>query len=648
MIRATGRKLQYRKDLAYLAQLFWCLVATLGLALAASGASWAAAGSGVSVQALVEKDSVSVGEPLVLQIRIQGSDIAPGTEPPDMSGLADVTVEYLGGQSNNSSSITIVNGKMSKIESYGYVYSYRLTPKKTGRLEIPSITVPLGSGGSQALRTQPITIAVTAPEATDDFQLELKFSKTSFYLGEPVILTVVWYIGKDVESANFNLPILQDAGFTFTDLKMDQDPNKQYLQLQIGGANVLAEKGTGIRDGRSYTTLSFRKVIFARQPGTIEIPEASVSCRALVGYSRQQRGRSPFDGSFGDDLFNPAGRGVYKTFVARSQPIVLTVQALPETGKPANFSGLVGHFTVAASTSSTEASVGEPITLAVSISGPEVLDHVDLPPLAKDPEFEKDFKIPEEMAAGIIKGKAKQFIQTLRAKTPEVKAIPPVKLPCFNPDTGRYEVAQSQPIALVVHPTKVLTSADVEGKPGDAAVKKTELEDWSQGIAYNYEGPELLERQAYLISSMVRSPLWLAITLLPLLAFAALLTFTHIRQRNLADPGRMRSRKAFGRFEQSLQAVSKDGSRPYTCGVILDAIRGYLGDKLSSNASALTFPEVEPTLKDRGVGSELAERLKHLFEACELGSYGGMDSGKPVEDMAREASEVVRKLERVL
>jgi hypothetical protein len=201
---------------------------------------------------------------------------------------------------------------------------------------------------------------------------------------------------------------------------------------------------------------------------------------------------------------------------------------------------------------------------------------------------------------------------------------------------------------LAVHPTKVLTSADVEGKSGDATVKKTELEDWSQGIAYNYEGPEVLERQTYLISSLVRSPLWLAVTLIPLLAFAALLTFTHIRQRHLADPGRMRSRKAFARFEQRLRAVRMDDSRPHTCGVILDAIRSYLGDKLSSNAGALTFPEVQPTLKDRGVSAELAERVKHLFEACELGSYGGMDSGKPMADMAREAMDVVRSLERLL
>jgi len=56
---------------------------------------------------------------------------------------------------------------------------------------------------------------VAEPEATDDFHLELKFSKTNFYVGEPVILTVVWYLGKDVESVTLNVPILQDEAFAF-------------------------------------------------------------------------------------------------------------------------------------------------------------------------------------------------------------------------------------------------------------------------------------------------------------------------------------------------------------------------------------------------------------------------------------------------
>lgn len=624
--------------------LLFLLCLLPGQELQLSGTAWAATGGGPSVQALVEKDSVSVGEPFLLQIRVEGSEIAAGTDQPDMSGVADFAIDFLGGQSNNSSSITIINGKMSKIESYGHVYSYRLTPKKVGSLEIPPITVPMDAGKSKTLRTKPITISVAEPEATDDFHLELKFSKANFYVGEPILLTIVWYLGKDVESASFNLPILQDEAFTFLDPKADQDPRKQYFHIQIGGANVLAEKGTSVYNGREYTTLSFRKVLFARKTGSFETPEATVSCKALVGYPARQQRRSPFDDSF----FNPGRRGVYKTFVTRSPSVVLTALALPEEGKPTGFSGWVGRFHVEASASPTEVSIGDPVTLTVAVGGSEYLDNVELPALAKNPEIEKDFKVPEEMAAGVVRGAVKQFTQTLRPKSTDVKAIPPIKVPYFNPDTGRYEIAQSEPIALTVKTTRVLTSADVEGKPGETAVRKSELENWSQGIAYNYEGPEVLETKVYRISTMVSSPLWLAVMLVPFVGFVALLVFAKVRQRQLADPDRLRSRKAFVRFKEKVRAIRVEGSRGSdACSNLLDAVRAYLGDKLRNNGSALTFSDIEGKLKERGVDSELLERLKGLFHACEQGSYGGMGLNKSLDELVKEAMDVIRSLDRV-
>lgn len=652
VMRNSLKILKYTFPLAFVA-LFLTAVSFFGSSaerpFSVCRVAWAAAGGEVSVRALVEKDSVTVGEPFILQIRVEGSDIAPGTDQPDMSGVVDFTVEHLGGQSNTSSSITIINGSMSKVESYGYIYSYRLTPRKAGRLVIPSIAVPVDSAQSKLLRTEPIVIEVSAPEATEDFHLELKFSKTSFYVGEPVILSVVWYIGRDVESANFSLPILQEPAFAFADSKVEQDSTKQYVQLPIGGGTVLAEKGSGLYNGKRYTTLSFKRVFFARKSGQFQTPEASVFCKAMLGYAPQQKGRTPFGGFLDDDFFNPGRRAIHKTFVARSEPVTLTASALPEDGKPANFSGCVGHYTVEASANPTEVSIGDPITLTMSVSGAEYLDHVELPPLGKDPEFDRDFKIPEEMAPGVVRGNARQFTQTLRAKSADIKAIPPIKLPCFNPDAGKYEVAQSKPIPLTVKPAKVLTSADVEGRWEDGAARKTELESWSQGIAANYEGPEVLERHTYRISSTVRSPLWLAIAFVPFISFIALLVFTGFRQRRLADADRVRSRKAFARFKHRVRPLGVEGfEKGEGHALLLEALRGYFGDKLRNDRSTLTFMDVERDLKEKDVNARLLERLKGLFEACEQGSYGGSAGAEPIDRLTAEAMDVIRFLDQVI
>jgi hypothetical protein len=77
-------------------------------------------------------------------------------------------------------------------------------------------------------------------------------------------------------------------------------------------------------------------------------------------------------------------------------------------------------------------------------------------------------------------------------------------------------------------------------------------------------------------------------------------------------------------------------------------MRAYLGDKLRNNGSALTYSDIEEKLTERGVDTELAERLRDLFHACEQGSYGGMRLNEPFDELVKEAMDVIRSLDRVV
>ena len=618
-----------------------------GFALSGCGSAWAAGKEGIAVQTLLERDSVSLGEPFMFQIRLDGADVPTGTALPDTSGISDFTVEYLGGQRNNSSSVTIINNKVNKVESFGYVYSYRLTPGKLGKLEIPSIPVPIDSSGSNILHTRPVAIHVTEPESSEDFHFQVKYSKTTFYVGEPVVVTFTWYLGKDVESASFNLPLFQDEAFSFADPKDSQDPGKQYLQIQAGNTRLVAEKGTGVLNGRTFATLSFSKVLFAKRPGNFHTPEATVSCKALLGYARRPQGRNPFDSFFDDDFFNPGKRRLFKSFVSRTAPVTLTVLALPEEGKPPGFFGLVGPFQVEASANPTDVSIGDPITLQLSFSGPAYLDNVEIPPLAGNAELEKDFKIPEEMATGVIQGDAKLFTQTLRPKNADVKAIPPMDFPCFNPESGRYEIVRTKAIPLTVKATRVLTSADVEGKSGEVLFKKNELQNWSKGIAYNYEGPEVLTREVYRISDIASSPLWLAVVLIPFFGFSVLFGAIRIRQRRLADPDRGKAQKARSRFERKVSTLVKENTGDFNgYSRLLSAVRTYLSERLKHEGPALAYADFAEELDAREVDAALLDRLWQLFDTCERETYGGAGLSKHLDELVTEAVDIVRNLDR--
>lgn len=624
----------------------WCFVLLCLWQLGVPAGALADKNGDISAKVAVEKDTVSLGESFIFQIQLDGIDTPQGGAGPDMSGLADFSVESLGGQSNNRSSITIVNGKVNKVESFGYIHSYRLTPRKTGQLVIPPLVVPMDAAGAKTLRTQPVTIRVTPAEATDDFRLEVQFAKTQFYVGEPVSVSVIWYLNRDVKSVHFDLPWMETAGFSVLEPGKEQDPGRQVVQIPLGQSVVPAEKGRKILGGREYTTVSFPRVLLGKEPGTYRIPESTVSCTALVGYSKPGRSsNNPFDGFFGDDVFNMGRREVTKTFVARSQPVTLTVKGLPQEGKPSDFSGIVGRVRVETSANPLDVSVGDPITLTVSISGPEVLDPIELPSLSRDAELEKSFKIPEEMATGFVKDGRKIFTQTLRAKSDAVKAIPPIKISIFDPERGEYQVAAGNPIPIQVKPTRIVTGADVEGRLVNKPIKN-ELEAWSEGIAYNYEGPELLENQSLRLSDLVRSPFWLAGMTLPFAVYVLLFVLVSVRRRRLSDPDGARSRKALTVFVRRVKGMSSETTeRGWTD--LLDALRHYLGDKLRMDGAALTFADVEGILNERGIDAETARRLEAVFAVCEQGRYGGgLASTEPLAQVAQDALDVIRNLDR--
>jgi hypothetical protein len=625
---------------------FLCL--TWAWAFAAVRPALARDAEAVSVTAAVEKETVSLGEPFLLKIQVEGADLPSGGTGPDMGAVADFSVESLGSRGNNSSSITIVNGRMTRMETHGHVYTYRLTPKKTGQFTIPAIPLAVDA---RTYSTQPIRMSVVQPQTTQDFQLKVDYSKTRFYVGEPILVTVTWYLGRDVENGSFNLPMLEIDGFTLTDPKLERDPNRQYFQIPLGGSSVLGERGRGVLNDREYTTISFKKVLLAARPGDFQVPEATVSCRALVGYSRKDKRQSPFSGFLGDDFFNFGQKGVYKTFVARSRPAALTVLPLPEEGKPAHFSGAVGSFRIETTASPTDVSVGDPITLTTSITGSNYLDNVELPPLSTNAELTRDFRIPEEMAAGVVKDGAKIFTQTLRANNETVKSIPPITLAYFDPDLGQYREAASRTIPLQVKAARVVTAEDLEGRI-ETTHAKSELESWSRGIAHNYEGPDVLENRRFRLSTALRSVFWLSGLILPLAGFLALLFVTKHREKKTADPDEYRSRKAMATFKRSLShpsspssgAAGQDGDE---CESVLRAVQNYLGDKLKTHGGALTFIDTESRLRERGVDPDTIARLGKIFAACEQGRYGGgYGPGKSSAELRQEVLVLIETLDR--
>ena len=594
----------------------------------------------LQANAAVSSSSVFAGEPFVFQIQVSGSE---NPDKPDLSGIKDFSVEYRGGQQNSSRSMTIVNGQVTQNVRRGYFFSYELTPKRTGKLIVPSITV---RAGGQSIHTKPVIITVKKPAETDDFKLRLYLSKSHCYVGEPVILTVRWYLGKDVKRFNFSLPVLENDLFYFIDPEVKTDSGKQYYKIPLGDGQVIGEKGQGRLDNRAYATLTFRKVLIPKRAGEVKMAPATVACEALSGY---RNGRGRFNDDFFSDFFkDDIGRkGVYTKVVVPSNALSLSISNLPLEGRPADFDGHVGEYRISASASPTQVSVGDPMTLKITLNGPEYLDHVGFPRLSTQKAVKKDFKIPEERAMGEVSGRSKVFTQTLRALRSDVKEIPSIQLSYFDTRTGSYEVARTKPIPLTVKAAKVVTALDAEGRTPTAS-KKIEVETWNSGIAYNYDDMSVVAHHPLDPLAYFKTSLWICLMIFPPFFYLVLAVFVGMARRRHADPLAHQARKAYNRLIEGLKKAQHTDRPAESCEIILTAFRDYLGSKLRIPLGAMTFGDVRDRLSQREVGQETLEQLKNTIEMCEAARYAGQESLPGSSGLLLQSFDLARSIEKKL
>jgi hypothetical protein len=605
-----------------------------------------AAAESLSAGIAVSSTDVFVGEPFTLQIQVAGSD---SPKKPDLSGIDGFNVVYQGGSQNSSSSITIVNGQVTKNIKKGYVFSYQLTPLREGRLSIPTITVH--SGGDMSL-TRPVSIQAKKPMETDDFKLRLGLSKARCYVGEPVTLTVTWYLSSDVQNADFTVPVLSQTDlFYIADPNINTNSGKQYYRIPLGAGEVIAEKGTGTLNNKTFSTLSFEKKLIPNKSGLIRIDPATVSCQALVGYRNQ---KSPFKDDlfssfFGNDGFGRGRRGVYKKIVVPSNSLTLDVADLPAAGRPSEFYGLVGEYHIDAAASPTDVNVGDPITLTLAISGSDYLEPMELPPLQNQKALFQGFKIPSERATGELFENKKIFTQTIRPLRADINEVPPITLSYFDTKSETYKTAQTKAIPLTVSPTRIVTAQDAEGISSSSVSMGNGVETWTGGIAHNYEDISVLDAQVYNPVSWFSSPRGLGTLFVPPVLYLLAYAGSFVYRRRKEDPLGGQIKKAGSRLSKAIHKAKDETTSPQQARIIvLDAFKRYLGDKLRIPAGALTFNDVSTPLSEKGVALETIDKLQTLFSECEAARYGQTPPDDTIEKIIKQALDLLKKLEKTL
>jgi tetratricopeptide (TPR) repeat protein len=572
----------------------------------------------LSVRASVNPQRAEVGEALSLTIEVKG---AQNVTAPALSNIDGFDVQYLG----PSTQVSIINGQVSA----SVQHRYSLVPLRQGHFTLGPFTVEyqgqqyqtgavavdIGAAAPPPAAAQPQAPpgqAAKGRDAGQPLRLTLSVPRTEVYLHEQIPIDVRLYVG-NIRVADLQYPTLPGDG-----LSIDKFPEPSQQRQEV--------------DGQIVQVVRFQTTVIPLRAGTLVLGPASVRLNVLT---RRRRGGG-FGDPFFDQFFQNDPFAERRPTDVRSDPVTLTVLPLPEEGKPANFSGAVGRFTMQVTAAPTEVNAGDPITVRMHLAGSGSLLDAQPPALTNAESFRT-----YEPRAGKAEGSGRSFEQVLIPNDATVHAIPPLRFSYFDPQARRYQTLESQPIALKVRPPQNAPRAEVVTGLGPAARNAPE-EKLGRDIVYIKDDPGRLLAPA---NAWYRSLPFLLWQPVPLLLFAAAVWYDRRRQRLTGDVRYARFTRAGKHAKRALAAAQRalaTGNREQFYDALSRTMQEYLAAKLDLPPGAIDADAVA----GRGVPDACAERVRDFLTTCEQVRFApGADDGDMRGTLAL-AQDVIKQLER--
>ena len=577
--------------------------------------------------------AVEVGEQFRLQfvLNAKGSSFS---EP----NITDFQV-LSGPNTSSSSSIQWINGSMS--QSTTNTYTFILMADHEGKFTIPSATI---KSGGKTYQSNPITIEVvagsrpaassgsqggqqqsssSAPTTTtnpdlssDDLFVAITVDKKKLYQGQYLVATIKLYTRKDVSGFE-DVKFPPFTGFWSSDLEAPQ-------QVSLQRENV---------NGQIYTTGLLKKVLLMPQRSgelTIDPMEITLLTRTRV------RSNNPFDDFFG---------GSYRTtpYKLASKPVKINVDPLP-AGKPADFSGGVGNFTLNASVDKTDVKANEAVTLKVKVSGTGNLKFInnikiDFPPDIDvyDPKTTQNIKTDASGMSGSV-----TFDYLFIPRYAGNYRIAPITFSYFDTKTKTYKTLTTQEFNINVE------KGDGEAEANSGVVQALTKEDVKFiGKDIRYIKPvERLDRRQEM---MFGTPLFYGCYAVPLLLFVAIILFRLAQIKQNANQAAVKNRKANKVSRKRLRQAAKymkQGQEAQFYDELLKGIWGYLSDKLSIPVANLSKDNVTDILAAHNVDSQLVGELMDLLNSCEFARYAPAAVSGGMDEIFRKADDTLSKLDQ--
>lgn len=514
--------------------------------------------------------------------------------------------------------------------SFKKTYTFFLQPMKRGQLEIGQAEIEYGG---TLYKSPPKTVEVTAAvdnpnssssvaasQVDDAIHLVAEVSNTKPYLNEGVYIVYKLFIDSSINIRNYR-PIDEPTFKDFWSQNIDID------QLQFK---------EGEYAGRPYRYVELRKtILYPQKTGELKVEPLTIGVSVEVPTNRR-------------DIF---GRRQYelveKTFSAQTR--VFNVKPLPEAGKPLDFTGAVGQFSIQVEPSKNELDVNESLSATVKISGKGNLALFN-PPALKVPNSIEVYDPERQDRINTTASGMTGYISERYTLVPQFEGdykIGGVSFSYFDPRAETYKQLTSNAFALKVNPD-----------PTAVANNQNNVTRPSSNTSSNQQAVILPESQFSYIelstklkpsgtTAFFNSNIFWTLTLLPYLCIPLLLV-TRKRWQSHAS-SQPKAQQVANRLAKKYLSEAKntlqDQDKFYEA--LERALHNYLKAKLKIQTAEMSKEKIKETLSSRGVEQDSINDFVHLLQACEWARYTPNSSAAKQEDY-QKAAQTIGKIDKAL
>lgn len=568
----------------------------------------------VQFEAKVSKNTLGINERLRIEFNMNADGdnfVAPNFEA---SGF-----RVIGGPSQSVSQ-SWINGKSSFNKSYIYI----LLPTQKGQLTIKQAAIEING---QIYKTSPVKINVTnaveipkdpneapAVSADDNIYLVADISKSNPYLNEPITVVYKLYFSYSIGISNWR--------------ELNKPKYNDFWSQNIDIKQLKAEEG--MFKGERYRYVVLRKtVLYPQKSGKLEIEPLSLDIDCQVPSNRRNFWGQPI--MVEDSKRVSAGSKI------------INVRALPESGKPVDFSGAVGQFDFKVNPSKTTLKNGESLDLTLSVIGKGNLKLFSLPkpvvPTALemyDPVHEENVTTPLTGMTGRITDK-----YTIIPQYKGSYQIKPLSFSYFDLASGRYKTITSQPITITVLDGPSVASGE-KSNPTEVTKNKVEV---AKSFAFIKPKTSLksMEKEDFLGSGLFYS-----LVALPFLAIPLLIVGRRRKRAIDNDVLGNKIRKSNALAKKYLSEAKKHLGQKEPFYIALEkALHNFLKAKLNIETSDMSKEKIREILTERNAQPETISEFITLTENCEFARYAP-SSDTAIQQDYEKAVEIISNLEKQL